>query len=492
MSLFMAGSVCLIDGMLAGSCALRAPPAPANRLRRRRRRQKGLLLPQQLAANDGLQYIWRGARPVIAERRSDLPMPADSERWSKVASTSESVFSTHASRMAHEHSSKTVPTTRKRYVDCRAATLAAVLEKPEETVVSLRRSPSPLLPSSGVEVHLRRVEGGDGDSSSLTRRMVAAVAIDAPSSEVWSAMKREVAAAKAKRPEVTLGPFRCVMEVLRMEVSGREVRFRQVQGEFRSLHGKWSLEPSPIDPCSTVLKCAVEVVLPNMPDPDVVLERVVYEVLPKRMRAIRDRLEASLAAGTSLSPAPVQVSVLPQTAPMATRRRRRRTVVTRGIDELVSELRKVAAGQGRPDRMPLRAELRAAQRVDLEKRIAIHGGFQAVADIAGLQMSYARKPAGYWDDLANIRCELHEFITQTGSEPGLMPTRNALIKAGRYDLARAYERWGGLRELAAMLKMRVHRPPSRLQVSQARRALKASEALIAASHAARSKILISG
>lgn len=40
------------------------------------------------------------------------------------------------------------------------------------------------------------------------------------------------------------------------------------------------------------------------------------------------------------------------------------------------------------------------------------------------------------------------FLRQ-GLRQGVMPAKNAFIRAGRYDIARAVERWGGLYEVRA-------------------------------------------
>ena len=58
-----------------------------------------------------------------------------------------------------------------------------------------------------------------------------------------------------------------------------------------------------------------------------------------------------------------------------------------------------------------------------------------------------RRPKGYWDDPANVRSELDEFIEEQGLPPGVMPAKNDFVRAGRYDIARAVERWGGLYEV---------------------------------------------
>jgi hypothetical protein len=55
----------------------------------------------------------------------------------------------------------------------------------------------------------------------------------------------------------------------------------------------------------------------------------------------------------------------------------------------------------------LRAELRAAGRLDLEKAVTASGGFPEVAKELGWKLAYkSKKPRGYWDDLNNMRREI--------------------------------------------------------------------------------------
>eukprot|EP00850_Spirogloea_muscicola_P009050 SM000050S16975 [mRNA] locus=s50:264393:266011:+ [translate_table: standard] len=127
---------------------------------------------------------------------------------------------------------------------------------------------------------------------------------------------------------------------------------------------------------------------------------------------------------------------------------------------LATELWQFVNMHGRPGFMPTRDELRDKNRSDLEKAIARMGGFPKVAECTGLDLAYKeRKPKGYWSELSNVKAELLDFQKQYGSasEPLAMPTRKSLEAAGRYDLARALEKWGGLLEVARALGMKVRR-----------------------------------
>lgn len=108
----------------------------------------------------------------------------------------------------------------------------------------------------------------------------------------------------------------------------------------------------------------------------------------------------------------------------------------------------------------------------------------------------SRKPRGYWDSLPNVKQEVDAFIEENDLVPGkfrvntgrnqyatcgffsrrvpphppnpksnnifvctgVMPLKNDFIRAGRFDIARAVERWGGLYELSSELGYRVSSP----------------------------------
>ena len=51
--------------------------------------------------------------------------------------------------------------------------------------------------------------------------------------------------------------------------------------------------------------------------------------------------------------------------------------------------------------------------------------------------------------------QVDDFARLAGLPEGVMPAKVSLVKAGRHDLARAIERWGGLYELASKLEYEV-------------------------------------
>lgn len=86
------------------------------------------------------------------------------------------------------------------------------------------------------------------------------------------------------------------------------------------------------------------------------------------------------------------------------------------------------------------------------------GFAQPVTNFSGVY-GQGKKPRGYWDRLVNVQREVDEFGTAQGLPPGVMPQKAELTRAGRYDLAHAVERWGGLYGLAELLDYQVGAGP---------------------------------
>ncbi|CAI5462640.1 unnamed protein product [Closterium sp. Yama58-4] len=99
--------------------------------------------------------------------------------------------------------------------------------------------------------------------------------------------------------------------------------------------------------------------------------------------------------------------------------------------ESVEKLERFCEEQGlEPGIMPTRGILRAARRSDIEKEIQFAGGVHAVA--LKLNMQVARKPRGYWDDLANLKQEVLQFQMDHSLPHNKMPSRMLLQKNGQY------------------------------------------------------------
>src|SRR4051812_4886319 len=80
--------------------------------------------------------------------------------------------------------------------------------------------------------------------------------------------------------------------------------------------------------------------------------------------------------------------------------------------------------------IPTVTYLTKAGRRDLVHAIDKHGGFPAVGTLLGIIRPGARKPNGYWDDIATFERELHAFVATQGTD-GTMPSLRELVAAGR-------------------------------------------------------------
>ncbi len=118
------------------------------------------------------------------------------------------------------------------------------------------------------------------------------------------------------------------------------------------------------------------------------------------------------------------------------------------FNNLRDELLNFVKQQGIPGRMPMQKELTKAGRSDLNRGIKKHGTFQSVAE--RLELIYAKKQPGYWDDFTKVESGICAFIEKHGT-PGVMPTSEELKKAGLSGLGKAISQHGGYPLLAAKL-----------------------------------------
>lgn len=58
---------------------------------------------------------------------------------------------------------------------------------------------------------------------------------------------------------------------------------------------------------------------------------------------------------------------------------------------------------------------------------------------------------GFWDRLENLQEQLDGFIAAELLQPGVVPRPAIMTEAGRTDLVRGVERWGGYKEVANLL-----------------------------------------
>ncbi|CAD6342814.1 unnamed protein product [Miscanthus lutarioriparius] len=343
------------------------------------------------------------------------------------------------------------------------------------------------------EIHLRRFDGML-EHEGAHRCVFASITVKAPVREVWN-----VLTAYENLPEFVpnLAISRIVLRdnnkvrimqegckgLLYMVLHARvvmdlrekfeqEIRFEQVEGDFYSFKGKWRLEQ--LGDQHTLLKYMVETKMHRDTFlSESILEEVIYEDLPSNLCAIRDYIEKAGAKGSN-STAHSDVSIDPDAyhaesrqseqasvscSPSTMKQRPKVPGLQKDIEVLKSELENFIAEYGQYGFMPKRKHLRSHGRVDIEKAITRMGGFRKIASIMNLSLSYKnRKPRGYWDNLENLQEEISRFQKSWGMDPSYMPSRKSFERAGRYDIARALEKWGGVQEVSRLLSLKLRRP----------------------------------
>ncbi|RLN41713.1 uncharacterized protein C2845_PM01G25560 [Panicum miliaceum] len=256
----------------------------------------------------------------------------------------------------------------------------------------------------------------------------------------------------------------------------QEISFEQVEGDFFSFKGKWRFEQ--LGDHHTLLKYMVETKMHKDTFlSESILEEVIYEDLPSNLCAIRDYIEKAGAEGSKSithSDAPTHSDNDPtqnrqseqesaSCSFSSTKQRPKVPGLQKDIEVLKSELENFIANYGQDGFMPKRKHLRSHGRVDIEKAITRMGGFRKIASIMNLSLSYKnRKPRGYWDNLENLEEEvISRFQKSWGMDPSYMPSRKSFERAGRYDIARALEKWGGVQEVSRLLSLELRRPRRR-------------------------------
>ncbi|XP_022966190.1 uncharacterized protein LOC111465941 isoform X2 [Cucurbita maxima] len=349
------------------------------------------------------------------------------------------------------------------------------------------------------EVHLRRFDGLL-ENGGVHRCVVASITVKAPVREVWN-----VLTAYESLPEVVpnlaiskilsreSNKVRIVQEgckgLLYMVLHARvvldlceqleqEISFEQVEGDFDSLTGKWHFEQ--LGSHHTLLKYSVESRMHKDTFlSEALMEEVVYEDLPSNLCAIRDSIEKrglknsfeSFEKGDSEEKSSSNQNnqfyghtttgerVSDINGRSSHRPRTKIPGLQRDIEVLKAEVLKFISEHGQEGFMPMRKQLRMHGRVDIEKAITRMGGFRRIASLMNLSLAYKhRKPKGYWDKFDNLQEEINRFQKSWGMDPSYMPSRKSFERAGRYDIARALEKWGGLHEVSRLLSLKVRHP----------------------------------
>ncbi|OMO52019.1 hypothetical protein CCACVL1_29425 [Corchorus capsularis] len=345
------------------------------------------------------------------------------------------------------------------------------------------------------EVHFRRFDGLL-ENGGVHRGVVASITVKAPVREVWNvltayeslpefvpnlAISKVLSRDNNKVRVLQEGCKGLLYMVLHARVvldlheqREQEISFKQVEGDFDSFEGRWLLEQ--LGSHHTLLKYSVDSKMRrDSLLSEAIMEEVIYEDLPSNLCAIRDYIEkrgteislethegqqssfSSTNNETGYSDTAEQV--LDSTSTNSPRQRPRVPGLQRDIEVLKSELLKFITEHGQDGFMPMRKQLRLHGRVDIEKAITRMGGFRRIASLMNLSLAYKqRKPKGYWDNLENLQEEITRFQRSWGMDPSFMPSRKSFERAGRYDIARALEKWGGLHEVSRLLSLKVRHP----------------------------------
>nr|KYP58332.1 hypothetical protein KK1_004635 [Cajanus cajan] len=353
------------------------------------------------------------------------------------------------------------------------------------------------------EIHLRRFDGLL-ENGGVHRCVFASITVKAPVRDVWN-----VLSSYESLPEIV--PNLAISKILSRdnnkvrilqegckgllymvlharvvldlcEYIEEEISFEQVEGDFDSFHGKWTFEQ--LGNHHTLLKYSVESKMRKDTFlSEAIMEEVIYEDLPSNLCAIRDYIE-NISASNILEACKQNTNSGQQTVPSgfadeeesycsaedlsdcnaqsSSQQRPRVPGLQRDIEVLKSEILKFIAEHGQEGFMPMRKQLRLYGRVDIEKAINRMGGFRKIAVIMNLSLAYKhRKPKGYWDNLENLHDEISRFQRSWGMDPSYMPSRKSFERAGRFDIARALEKWGGLHQVSRLLSLKVRRQRDR-------------------------------
>ncbi|BAT73217.1 hypothetical protein LR48_Vigan01g009500 [Vigna angularis] len=351
------------------------------------------------------------------------------------------------------------------------------------------------------EIHLRRFDGLL-ENGGVHRCVFASITVKAPVSDVWNAMssyetlpeivpnlaiskilsrdnnKVRILQEGCKGLLYMVLHARVVLDLC--EYLEQEISFEQVEGDFDSFQGKWTFEQ--LGNHHTLLKYSVESKMRKDTFlSEAIMEEVIYEDLPSNLCAIRDYIENRTAS--NILESKQNTNSRQQTAPSGfadddsycsaeelsdcnaqslSQQRRRVPGLQRDIEVLKSEILKFIAEHGQEGFMPMRKQLRLHGRVDIEKAINRMGGFRKIAIMMNLSLAYKhRKPKGYWDNLENLHDEISRFQRSWGMDPSFMPSRKSFERAGRFDIARALEKWGGLNQVSRLLSLKVRRQRSK-------------------------------
>eukprot|EP01023_Acetabularia_acetabulum_P025279 TRINITY_DN24225_c0_g1_i1.p1 TRINITY_DN24225_c0_g1~~TRINITY_DN24225_c0_g1_i1.p1 ORF type:complete len:396 (-),score=68.04 TRINITY_DN24225_c0_g1_i1:156-1343(-) len=249
------------------------------------------------------------------------------------------------------------------------------------------------------------------------------------------------------------------------EIPYKEIQFKQVEGDFEVLQGKWIIQevrgipesPLALTGPQSSLQYAVEMVVPKSNKLfgylEPLLDKFAVEDLPINLTAIKQKIEYNQKQ-TILK---YKMEQFERTGDFIRARTCRNQLgralqneLEMNLEVLKDELIKSYGHLG--GCMPVQNQFFSDGRADLVIAMQRFGGPNAVAKQLGWKMSYSRRPRGYWMDIQTLRTEMEQFLKNNNLPPKTLPSRGVLLDSNRQDLVRAIENhYGGFIELAITL-----------------------------------------
>eukprot|EP01025_Chloroclados_australasicus_P067329 TRINITY_DN9309_c0_g1_i10.p1 TRINITY_DN9309_c0_g1~~TRINITY_DN9309_c0_g1_i10.p1 ORF type:complete len:831 (-),score=78.94 TRINITY_DN9309_c0_g1_i10:2398-4689(-) len=340
------------------------------------------------------------------------------------------------------------------------------------------------------EIHLRRLD----NEEQVHRRVIVELHMNATVQQVWDtltdyealpsfvpnlAQNKILGVRRTNQPRKYLRlrqvvykcmPYLCFHAECHLDVCEiplSEIQFKQVEGDFQLLQGKFiiqEIDPLPEDPANyrrqpplSSLQYAIEMIVPRSNQQFVqivpLLDKFAMEDLPMNLASIKQKIEYKQLQESLERQVQYYESIGETEKALAAKRyigRPCKFELDMDMGVLMAELRRCYGHMN--GYMPVQSEFLADGRVDLARAIQSFGGPHAVAKALNWKMKHPRRPRGYWMNVENLRKEMEQFVQENGLPPQQMPSRVLILKKRRKDLVRAIEsHYGGFIEAAMVL-----------------------------------------
>jgi ribosome-associated toxin RatA of RatAB toxin-antitoxin module len=314
---------------------------------------------------------------------------------------------------------------------------------------------------SKVEIHFRKLDNDDF----VHNRIVASVEIDASKEAVWATLtdydklptilpnlvlSQRIVSSKSLPGRLRLRQvvfkelmylcFRAEALLDVLEKPQNEIQFQLRNGTFDKLQGKFLLQKCYDEDHNEIedktnLVYAVEIRIPRGIQTFAIaplVEKFAFEDVSNNMAVLREHIEREF----SIPPEEKVEFERPGLSLMKS-----------DFEVYKAEFIRTFGGDGNTT-MPLRGDLRAAGRFDLERASYAHGGLEAVAERIGWKKKYQRKPKNYWEEFNTLVSEIEAFIEEHNLDPTEFPKGKSLIENSRRDIVNAIVKHGGTDEVA--------------------------------------------